>query len=347
VTTASAQVNPQPLGPRAAARGPRVLAVTSMWPTPARPVFGTFIRTQIEALREAGADLELMVLDATPRKLLYPKGVVQVRRRVARGDIDLVHAHFGFVGLVGRMQRRVPLVVTFHGSDLLGDMGAEGRLDAFSRAQAALGRWLAGRIDAAIVQSAQMAAAVPKGTPAHVIPHEVDLRLFRPTGRAEARASLGLDPDRRYLLFAADPGRATKNFPLAREVTDRLEKRHPGIELLVVWQETQERLALYMSAADALVFPSLQEGSPNIVKQALACNLPIVATDVGDVRERLAAVRGCFVVTRRATDFVEALHDVLRRGERSDGRERVADLDGPIVARRIIDVYEHTARVRG
>lgn len=329
-------------------RGPRVLVVTALWPSPRRPVLGTFVRTQVEALREAGADLELMVLDARPRKLLYPKGALAVWRRVARGDIDLVHAHFGYVGIVCRLQRTVPLIVTFHGSDLLGDMVEEDRLDPFSRAQAATGRWLSRRVDAAIVQSAQMAAAMPADTLTFTIPHEVDLRVMRPTDRHVARAMLGLDPERPHLLFAADPANRTKGHPFAEDVVRHLRQRHPDVELLVVWTETQERLALYMSAADALIFPSLQEGSPNIVKQAMACNLPIVSSDVGDVRERMEGVDGCHVCERRVRPFSDALSRVLTRRERSAGRGRVAELDSPIVAGRIIEAYESTlARRRG
>lgn len=321
-------------------RPPRVLVVTALWPTPRHPVLGTFIRTQVRALQRAGADLELMVLDAAWRKSLYPMGAVAVARRVARGDIDLVHAHFGYVGIVCRMQRRVPLVVTFHGSDLLGDMVDVGRIAPLSRLQAASGRWLAGRIDAAIVQSAQMAAVVPAGTPAHIIPHEVDLETMRPTDRRIARDALGLDPRRPIVLFAANPAIPTKGHPFAQEAVGHLRRSVPDVELLTVWTETQERLALHMSAADVLVFPSLQEGSPNIVKQAMACNLPVVATDVGDVRARMAGVAGCHVVPRSVEDFSAAMEAVISAGRRSEGRAAVADLAGPAVAARIMAVHD-------
>jgi len=343
VSAIEATAGAGPVPAPGARRGPRVLVVTALWPSPRRPVLGTFIRTQVRALEEAGADLELMVLDARWRKLLYPKGAVAVTRRVARGDIDLVHAHFGYVGIVSRVQRRVPLVVTFHGSDLLGDIVEEGRMAPFSRLQAASGRWLAARIDAAIVQSAEMAAAIPAGTSAYVIPHEVDLRTMRPTDHTVARAALGLDPRRPIVLFAADPAIRTKGYPFAQEVVGRLRRALPDVELRAVWTETQERLALYMSAADALIFPSLQEGSPNIVKQAMACNLPIVATDVGDVRERMEGVDGCLIRPRRAEEFAAALEALIRSGRRSAGRERVSELSPPVVAARIMDVHERVA----
>jgi teichuronic acid biosynthesis glycosyltransferase TuaC len=322
-----------------------VLVATAMYPTPENPAFGSFVRTQVEALRGAGVGVDVMVLQGRPRKLIYPRGVVQLRRRLAGPPVSLVHAHYGYVGIVARTQWRVPVVVTYHGDDLLGTIGANGRTRLLSRGTAAASRLLARLVDAVIVQSEQMASRIPHPH-VHVIPHEVDLETFRPTEPARARALLGLDPGKRYLLFAANPGIPVKRFPLAQAAAARLAGPDRSVELLVVYRETQERLALYMSACDALVFPSYQEGSPNIVKQAMACNLPIVATDVGDVRQVVGATAGCHVCRPDAAEFAERLGEVLRRRERTDGRARVAHLDCRSTAERIIAVYEQTVRRR-
>src|SRR6185437_8453705 len=126
-----------------------------------------------------------------------------------------------------------------------------------------------------------------------------------------------------------------------------LKTKVPDVELVVVHREPQERLALYMSACDALVFPSYQEGSPNIVKQAMACNLPIVATDVGDVREVIGGTTGCFVCEPSADSFAERLAEILDKPFRTDGRLSVQHLSGPMVAKRIIGLYEEVLRKRG
>ena len=180
--------------------------------------------------------------------------------------------------------------------------------------------------------------------PDHVyrVPCEVDFQKFRPTGREEAREILGLDLRKKYLLFAAKPANPVKRFPLARDAASLLASRDPDVELVVVFKEPQERLALYMSACDALVFPSYHEGSPNIVKQAMACNLPIVATDVGDVREVIAGTDGCFVCPPRVEDFAEKLRSILQTRPRTDGRRRIARFDPAVITRRLIEVYEET-----
>jgi teichuronic acid biosynthesis glycosyltransferase TuaC len=320
-----------------------VLAATAMYPTPENPAFGSFVRTQVEALRQAGVGVDVMVLQGRPRKLIYPKGIVQLRRRLASQPVSLVHAHYGYVGMVARSQWSVPVVVTYHGDDLLGTIGANGKIRLSSRWIAAASRLLARTVDAVIVQSDEMASKL-RGANVYVIPHEVDLQTFRPTGRAAARAALGLDADRRYILFAANPRIPVKRFPLARAVAERLAARDPAVELLVVYRETQERLALYMSACDALVFPSYQEGSPNIVKQAMACNLPIVATDVGDVRKVIGGTDGCYVCQPDVAEFAERLAEILGRRERTRGRPRVSHMDCPSTAQQIVRVYEETVR---
>jgi glycosyltransferase involved in cell wall biosynthesis len=101
-----------------------------------------------------------------------------------------------------------------------------------------------------------------------------------------------------------------------------------------------------MNACDALVFTSYQEGSPNVVKQAMACNIPIVATDVGDVREVLGNIKGCHVCKPEVKDFVNRLSEILSHRQRTQGREQVHHLAGPSIARKIISVYERVLRMR-
>jgi teichuronic acid biosynthesis glycosyltransferase TuaC len=319
--------------------GMKILVATAIYPTAENPAFGSFVRTQVESLRDAGVEIELLVLSGRPRKLIYPRGIVQLNRRLAAGDVDLVHAHYSYVGMVARAQWKVPVVVTFHGSDILGGVNASGRRPRFDNLITRAGRLLGEFVDAVIVQSPEMAAKFRRRD-VHIIPHEIDFSTFRLTDREEARATLGLDSERKYLLFAADPQNHVKRFPLAQEAASILRQRDPSVELCIVHKETQDRLALYMNACDALVFPSYQEGSPNIVKQAMACNLPIVATDVGDVRQVIAGTSDCFVCEPDAEVFAERLAGILLTGQRTDGRSRIRHLDRPVVARKLIDVYE-------
>jgi teichuronic acid biosynthesis glycosyltransferase TuaC len=323
----------------------RVLIVTAMYPTPENPAFGSFIRTQVEALKEAGVDIELLVLSGKPRKLIYPKGVFQLHHRLASQSIDLIHAHYSYVGMVARLQWQVPLVVTYHGSDLLGAViNEKGEHSRMSNIIVTAGQWLARTVDAAIVQSQEMAQKLAGAEHVYIVPHEVDFERFRPVDRAQARELLQLDPKKKYLLFAANPAIWVKNFPFAKAVADRIIAQDENVELLVVYREPQERLALYMNACDALIFPSFHEGSPNIIKQAMACNLPIVASPAGDVREVIGHTDGCFVCPLELDAFVTKLREVLDRGERTQGRDHIRHFERPLVAQRVINVYEEALR---
>ena len=323
----------------------KVLIMTAMYPTPENPAFGSFVRTQAESLMRAGITVEVLVLQGRFRKLIYPKGVFQLRQRLKSGGFDLVHTHYSYVGMVGRTQWHVPVVVTYHGDDLLGTVDERGHTTATSRLLAAAGRKLAQYVDASIVQTQQMFDTIPKGN-VFIIPHEVDFEVFKPTDRRYARATLGLADHKKYLLFAANPKIPVKHFPLALAVAKELTRRDPTVELVVVYKETQVRLALYMSACDVLVFPSYQEGSPNIVKQAMACNLPIVATDVGDVRQVIGDCRECYVCAPNVDQFAARISQILLTCNRTDGREQVRHLDACAVSRKVIDVYEEVTTKR-
>jgi teichuronic acid biosynthesis glycosyltransferase TuaC len=317
----------------------KVLIVTAIYPTADNPAFGSYVRTQAESLKAAGIDVEVLVLKDRYRKLIYPKAIVQLRRRLANRPVDLVHAHYGFVGMVARTQCKVPVVVTYHGSDLLGWINSRGERERLGALIAGAGRLLARCVDAAIVQSDEMASKVNKSN-VYVIPHEVDLKVFQPTEKEQARTKLGLKPFKKYLLFAANPNVGVKRFPFAAAVAECLAKQDPSVELLVACKESQERLALYMSASDALIFPSYQEGSPNIVKQAMACNLPIVSTDVGDVRQIIGSTKDCYVCNASVPEFSTRIREVLVHRNRTDGRDHIRHLESPSVARKVIEVYE-------
>jgi glycosyltransferase involved in cell wall biosynthesis len=321
----------------------KVLIVTAIYPTADNPAFGSYVRTQAESLKAAGVDVETLVLKDRYRKLIYPKAILQLRQRLANSSVDLVHAHYGFVGMVARTQWKVPVVVTYHGSDILGWINSRGERERLGALIAGVGRLLARCVDAAIVQSDQMAAKL-HGSNVYVIPHEVDLEVFRPTERQQARAMLGLEPFKKYLLFAANPKVGVKRFPLAAATAQCLATRDPSLELLVVSKETQQRLALYMSACDALIFPSYQEGSPNIVKQAMACNLPIVSTDVGDVRQIIGSTKYCYVCNPTVPEFTARIGEVLVHRTRTTGREHVRHLNSSSVAQKVIEVYQDVLR---
>jgi glycosyltransferase involved in cell wall biosynthesis len=323
----------------------KILIVTPIYPSIENPARGTFVQTQVECLRRAGLEVEVLVVGERSRTFKYPKAAFELHRRLAKGSIDLIHAHYSYAGIIARTQRRVPVVVSYCGDDLLGTINDRGKQALFGRMAVLAGRVLSNHIDSVIVKSREMASKLWRKD-VHVIPHEIDFQLFQPSDREQARKSLGLDLQKKYLLFAANPDIPVKRFPLAKAVADYMVRKDPTIELLVVYKEPQQRLPLYMSACDALLFTSYQEGSPNVIKQAMACNVPIVSTSVGDVREIVGNTAGCHISKPEVQEFAGHLSSILRHRERTNGREHVRHLAGPVVAQRIIEVYEQVLRNR-
>lgn len=318
----------------------KVLIITPIYPTPDTPTRGTFVRTQVKYLKRAGVEVEVFVLRGRFQKLAYLRAPFELRRRLSNRPIDLIHAHYSYAGIVARSQWKVPVVVSFCGDDLLGTRNERGKTTYLSRLAVLAGRLLSKHVHGVIVKSREMASRLYRAD-VQVIPNEVDFEVFRPMPRDDARRALGLDIRKRYLLFAANPQIPVKRFPLAKLAAEELEKVAPAVELLTVYEEPQDRLALFMNACDALVFTSYQEGSPNIIKQAMACNLPIVSTDVGDVREIIGYTKGCHLCKPDAREFAMCLASILCSRERTHGFEQVRHLSGPAVAQRVVQVYEH------
>lgn len=305
-----------------------------------------FVFSQIESLRQLGMSVDVWSLASERGPLKYGTGMLQALARVPRGRYDLVHGHYSFCGAVARCQTGTPVVVSYMGDDLLGSRDFVGRITQRSRLIVLMGRALSRIVDAVIVKSPRMRAMLGRSD-VHVIPNGVDLELFRPLERSRARADLGLSQDTRYVLFASDPARPEKCYSLASAVMQLVRQRLPEAELLVLKGQPQQRLALAYNAVDALVLTSLSEGSPNVVKEAMATNLPVVSVDVGDVRELLHGATDCYVCSRDPRELADRLCDILLRQSRTNGRQAISRLALPAVAKRIAAVYEDVLDRRG
>ncbi len=173
----------------------------------------------------------------------------------------------------------------------------------------------------------------------HIIPSGIDFDLFRCVPGDDARRQLGLPADERLVLFVGNPEQARKRYRLARESVDILNQRFPA-RLVVAWGVPHTHVPIYMAACDALVFTSMQEGSPNVVKEALACNLPVVSVAVGDVEQRIGGVEGCELCTDDSPEAIaSALERVLRRRKRVKGRRSVEHLSENAITQQVIAVY--------
>jgi len=330
--------------PTTASRGParraglRVLMATSEWPTPDDPHSVPFLVHQVEFLREAGHEVDVFAFRGAKNPLNYLSARRRLRARLRSGDFDLVHAQFGQAALLALPKQR-PLVVTFHGVDILGDRGPDGRLTLPGRLLRRLSRLVARRADAVIIVADHMRPLLPAGVEPHLLPTGVDLDALPRLTAEEARARLGLPLDRRLVLFVGDPENHEKRHPLA-EAAVALVPAELRADLVVGWNRPHREIMELMCACDAYVMSSLQEGSPTVVKEALASGLPVVSVPVGDVEVRLRGIDGCVLCADdRPETIATALAEVLRRGERIDAGQAARDLDERVLRDRLVDVY--------
>jgi glycosyltransferase involved in cell wall biosynthesis len=282
----------------------RALIVTNMYPTPERPALGSFVRDQVEALKRAG-EFELEVFSFAPGGA---GAYTRAARRLAgmRSEaFDVVHAHFGLTLWPALLARGRARAVTLHGTDLA---------DTRSRAITLAGLRL---VDLVGVVSPALGNAVPgwaSRRPPKVLPAGVELSRFRPLARAQARAELGLPPDEPCLLFAADPGRPEKRFDRARELAG-------GVRLLTLGDVDPARVPLWVNAANAVLVPSEREGFGLATLEALACDVPVLATPVGIAPEALAGVPGTLCAPYDRERWAQALIPHLQSEDpRIEGR---------------------------
>lgn len=304
-----------------------VLAVTNDYPTGDAPGDSPCIRDQMAALRAHGVEVDLLHIDRAKGKLSYVEAAWRLFLTSFQSKpYDLIHAYYGHCGLLARLQFKCPVVVTFRGSDLL------------SRKDGAIGRAVARLVDGVIVMSEEM-KRVSKRKDAHIIPFGIRPDLFDPYPMDQARSDLGLLLSDRLVLFPWDPSRVGKGFALAQAAVEALREKEENVRLLVLFSKPHDLVARYMNACDALVLTSHHEGSPMVVREAMACNLPVVSVDVGDVRQVIADVEGCYLCKREAGDVAEKLGWALSRGRRTDGSRVIRSMDADWAAEQVISVY--------
>jgi glycosyltransferase involved in cell wall biosynthesis len=299
----------------------RALIVTNMYPSPERPALGSFVADQVAALRRTG-EAEIEVFAFAPGRYL---GAARALRAHQRGErFDIVHAHFGLTQWPALAARARARAVTLHGTDL-----AHRRSRPVTLAGLRLN-------DLVAVVSEPLAAAVPRwamsGRPA-VLPAGVDLHRFGKIDRAQARRRLGLSPEGPYLLFAADPARPEKRHDLALAAAG-------DVALMSLGDVAPADVPLWVNAANAVLAPSEREGFGLAVLEALACDVPVLATPVGIHPEALAGIPGTLCAPFDAAVWRAALAPHLANPDpRVAGRARAETWSTDRMARRVLDAW--------
>jgi teichuronic acid biosynthesis glycosyltransferase TuaC len=289
------------------------------------------IRNQAESLRKAGVEIDLFPLRGKG-SFGYLKNVYPLKKKLNSNKYDVIHAHYSFSGFAASFAGAKPLIVSLMGSDIhLNKIYLE-IIKTFQR----LFKWKI------IVKAANM-NPLSRIRNVEVIPNGVDLNLFKPIDRIKCLNKLNWENTSSHILFAGDPGRPEKNFTLLKEGLTLIN--HIKLNLHLLGTVPNEDMPLWYNAADLVVLTSLWEGSPNVIKEAMACNCPIVATNVGDIAWLLGNEPGHFIAAFHPVDVAEKLKMALkfsRERGRTNGRNRITSLglDSVSVASRIIEVYK-------
>ena len=328
------------------------LMVTNMYPTPAAPDDGAPVAGELASLRSLGLEIELLHLQREERgRSVYLGLGRRARALVAEIRPDIVLVMYGGVMAqeVARAVRDVPVLITFRGTDILGGKGRNPVHGASRRYGVVASRRAARRAAGIVVKSRNLVDALRRSidrSRAWVVPDGIDLDCFAPRDKKECRAALEWHPRRKHVLFPGSPLRPEKRFALARAAVALAREQTRDVELHALHGVPHGDVPTWLNAADALLLTSAHEGSPNSVKEALACNVPVVSVDVGDVSERVAGIAGCYISEATPTDIASKLVRALEHGPVS-GRERVAALSLDRVAVKLAEIYAHVARGDG
>lgn len=305
----------------------KILFVTNMYPNAENLASGAFVKHQSDTIKKMGHTVDVLFIRGYRSKLNYLWAFFQVFLRTWRDSYDIVHAHYGLSGLSAIFRWRTPLIITLHGSDIL-----------VGKFEPCLSRLACSFANSTIVVAKHM----QKMKRSTVIPCGVDLKLFRPMPQKEARLKLQLSQDKKLILFPFNPLKTGKGFDIVKRVVAILNMHGHNVEPVVVFDVPNTQMPLYYNAVDAMILCSDSEGSPTSIKEALACNTPVVSTRVGDVTEIMKGIKGVKLCEQNAECLANGLSQLLfqKNEEIFDSRTSMQRYSQKCVAKAIVKVYE-------
>ena len=293
-----------------------------------------FIKEQSDALVKLGIDVDYFPVEGKGI-FGYLKNYPKLRTYITKNKPDIVHAHYGLSGLLANLQRIVPVITTFHGSDVNNIKAFRFSKYAYKLSKAAV-----------FVEKSMMETLGPSNKN-HLIPCGVDLTIFNPTTSQSAdNKSEDFAQIKKRILFSSAFHNHVKNYPLAKNACDALNiNSDAAVQLIELKNFARYEVSALLNEVDAALHTSFSEGSPQFIKEAMACNCPVVSTDVGDVRWLFGDLEGYYITSFDPHDVAEKIKmalDFADKHGRTRGRERIIELglDAESIAKRIIKVYE-------
>lgn len=282
-----------------------------------------FVYEQIEAVCKLDSAVEYQVFAVKGKGVKgYIKAFTDLTKAVRSYNPDVIHAHCGYVGALASLQRRVPVITTFHGTDINNK-----KMRPVSEFASLLSKY------SIFVSHTLQDKMRIKGNDRAIIPCGVDRSIFHNRPAVECKRSLGIPDDERYILFASGFDNSIKNPELAKDVASHF----PDFTLREIRNRSREEVARLINGAELVLMTSHSEGSPQIIKEAISCSQKVVSVDVGDVRDQLSGIKGCQICTNNEMALVDAIKGVLPLARPS--AENDYRYDNTRIAEEILKIY--------
>ncbi len=288
--------------------------------------FSPFVLDQVCELQKLGVEFDFFGIDGKGIGGYLSK-LIPLKKKIQQFHPDLIHAHYGLSGFLANLQREIPVITTFHGSDIH-SRGMNLRISRstahFSAYNIYVSEWL-------------LDLSGFKGSKKCVIPCGVNTNTFYPIDRVTARKLAEWDTGGKYVLFAGAFDNEVKNYNLAKAAIDLV----PDAKLVELRGYERSQVNIVMNAANCLLMTSHHEGSPVVIKEAMACGIPIVSVDVGDVREMTDGLEGCYIAAYDANDIAHKIEQAISFEGMTSGPQQIIDkgLSNEVIAYRIFEIY--------
>lgn len=312
----------------------KVLLVTNMYPTPETPYYGIFVKEQMEAICKVHKEVSYTVffIDGRKSQKEYLKSIFAIHKLINKNEFDLIHVHYGLSGLflLKKLKKNIPVVITLHGGDIQIEQG--------KKIQVFLTKLILKKADCAITLNNKMDTIVKQYMPfTKIIPCSVDINTFTP---AEKRTI----ENTKRIIFPSDRSRVVKNYPLFKNVVEILKSKYKiQCSTVEIKNMSRSEVSTLYSTSDLMIMTSISEGSPQVIKEAMACNLPVVSTNVGDVANLLKGVKNSAVSKSMDADMLaELAYQALNNKiEGIDGRDKIKQmkLDDDSIGESLFDIY--------
>jgi len=290
-----------------------------------------FIKSQGESLIKEGIDLEYFTVNGKGIKG-YLNSIKPLRKYLKTNKFDIIHAHYGLIGLLCLITfTKTPIVLSVMGDDAYGDFDIKGRRIKSSYLGMFLTQIALIFVKNIIVKSKNILKVIIYKKKSFIIANGVNFEIFKPSST---------ELEKNKILFLADINVERKNYKLLHDAIQLMNESE--VEYINPYPIKHNEFPVYLNQSSVFVLTSYNEGSPNVIKEAMACNIPVVSTDVGDVKEVISNTEGCYITSFEPEDVADKISNALTFGKRTTGRKDIKHLEARVVARKIINIYKRT-----